>query len=157
MLIRKATPLDLPAVAALHCAIADEIRAMVPGGFGTPEQDSTSGATGRFRDMLDDPDYTVLLAEENGRIVALGSGFREDNGDTVLEGPFMTIEFVEVDPAYRGRGIGSQLVAALENDARSRGLERIDLIVLRNNEPACKLYDKLGYDTLEFRKGKVLS
>ena len=45
----------------------------------------------------------------------------------------------------RGEGIGKQLMQAAEDEARARGLKRIWLEVLVQNEPAIALYEKRGY------------
>jgi ribosomal protein S18 acetylase RimI-like enzyme len=45
----------------------------------------------------------------------------------------------------RGEGIGEELMRAIEDRARARALERIWLEVLVQNEPAVRLYEKLGY------------
>ena len=46
----------------------------------------------------------------------------------------------------RGQGIGELLMRAAEEEARARGLKRIWLEVLVQNEPAIRLYEKLGYE-----------
>ena len=50
-----------------------------------------------------------------------------------------------VDPDYRGRGIGSQLLEAALAAARERGLERIELQVLESNQVAVRLYKRFGF------------
>jgi ribosomal protein S18 acetylase RimI-like enzyme len=45
----------------------------------------------------------------------------------------------------RREGIGDQLMRAIEERALSRGIERLWLEVLVQNEPAIRLYEKLGY------------
>ncbi|MDQ3023788.1 MAG: GNAT family N-acetyltransferase [bacterium] len=159
MLFRLCTSLDLPAVAALHISIASELRSLSPEGFGAPLE-SLPGAgdvTGKFRDLIDDRGNVALVAEDAGRIVGFANGWREEHDDDLIEAPFLTIEFVEVHPDYRGRGIARQLVGMIEAEARQRGLRRIDLLVMQTNEPALKLYKRLGYLPLEVRLGKVLS
>ena len=48
-------------------------------------------------------------------------------------------------PARRG-GVGKQLMLAVLDEARSLGLARVWLEVLVQNEPAIRLYEKLGFD-----------
>ncbi len=52
---------------------------------------------------------------------------------------------VGVPAERRGEGIGEQLMREVEDRARDRGVERIWLEVLVQNEPAVKLYEKLRY------------
>jgi len=47
--------------------------------------------------------------------------------------------------AYRGHGIGEALLEATLRRAREKGLTRVELAVRVDNEPAKKLYDKLGF------------
>ena len=47
--------------------------------------------------------------------------------------------------AHRERGIGSALMQATLDDARARGLTRIELTVRIDNERAKRLYEKFGF------------
>ena len=55
---------------------------------------------------------------------------------------------VGVVAGRRGEGIGEQLMRAIEDRARSRGIEQLWLEVLVQNEPAIRLYEKLGYQVV---------
>jgi RimJ/RimL family protein N-acetyltransferase len=46
---------------------------------------------------------------------------------------------------YRGRGIGTRLLRAALDTARVRGLERVELDVFEANEPAVRLYRRMGF------------
>lgn len=48
----------------------------------------------------------------------------------------------------RGEGIGEQLMRAIGDQAASRGIEQLWLEVLVQNEPAIRLYEKLGYQVV---------
>ncbi|CAN5787408.1 hypothetical protein BH18ACT7_BH18ACT7_14710 [soil metagenome] len=50
-----------------------------------------------------------------------------------------------VAPAWRGRGVGRELVAAAEQRIRDRGYRQVSLAVGRDNDPAARLYARLGY------------
>ncbi len=59
--------------------------------------------------------------------------------------PDMMKLFVHND--HRRKGIASRMIAAVEDEARKRGFDRIGLSVSAGgNQPAEKLYRKLGYD-----------
>jgi ribosomal protein S18 acetylase RimI-like enzyme len=159
MVIRPATTLDLPAIAQLHISVAAELRNLAPEGFGT-SPDNLPGrgdVAGTFRDTLDDSDAVLLVAEVDGRLVALASGWQENTADELFDAPFFTVEYVEVAEEYRGQGLASQLLEALEAEARRRGITQLDLRVMVGNEAARSLYERVGYQTLELRMGKVLS
>jgi ribosomal protein S18 acetylase RimI-like enzyme len=55
---------------------------------------------------------------------------------------------VGVSPAARRRGAGEQLMAAVLDEARALGLRRVWLEVLVQNEPAIRLYEKLGFSAV---------
>ena len=50
-----------------------------------------------------------------------------------------------VEEKFRGRGIGTQIIASCETEAISRGLEIIGVGVDFNNPKAWELYRRLGY------------
>jgi ribosomal protein S18 acetylase RimI-like enzyme len=53
---------------------------------------------------------------------------------------------VGVVAGRRGEGIGTQLMHAAHDAARARGVRRVWLEVLVQNEPAIRLYERLGYE-----------
>lgn len=59
------------------------------------------------------------------------------------------IDGVAVSPAYRGKGVGRGLIAALERWAIERGLSMIRLEVLNTNPRAEKLYRHLGFEAVQ--------
>ena len=63
---------------------------------------------------------------------------------------------IEIDPAYRGRGLGRAAMQALETEVRSRGLGRVELNVFGGNEVARSLYRSLGYAENAVWMGKDL-
>ena len=57
-----------------------------------------------------------------------------------------TCEFgMSVLKDHRGRGIGTQLLKALESWARRKGLRRIECAAFSNNTTGIRLYRRLGY------------
>lgn len=58
-----------------------------------------------------------------------------------------------VAPGARRRGIAEALMRTLEDLVRPKGAEQITLEVRASNEPALRLYEKLGYTRIGLRKG----
>jgi ribosomal protein S18 acetylase RimI-like enzyme len=53
---------------------------------------------------------------------------------------------IGVSTAHRGRGVGEELMRGVLGAARERGLREVWLEVLVQNEPAIRLYEKLGFE-----------
>ena len=56
------------------------------------------------------------------------------------------IDTVSIDPAFRGKGIGSQLFAFAEIVAKQQHSPKLSLNVETQKEPAIRLYKRLGYE-----------
>ena len=59
---------------------------------------------------------------------------------------------IAVHPDYRRQGVGEALVTALISQLRQRGNHSLMLEVRVSNEPARKLYEKLGFHQVGLRK-----
>lgn len=57
----------------------------------------------------------------------------------------MIIDSVEVKEAYRGRGIGTQIMDRAIELAKKHNVDSVELIVNRDNIPAKNLYKKVGF------------
>jgi ribosomal protein S18 acetylase RimI-like enzyme len=77
-----------------------------------------------------------------------------DGGDDVglcmlgIRGASGWIGGVGIIAGRRGEGIGEQLMRAVADGSASRGVEQLWLEVLVQNEPAIRLYEKLGYQVV---------
>jgi ribosomal protein S18 acetylase RimI-like enzyme len=63
------------------------------------------------------------------------------------------IETIDVDPAFKNKGIGLKLLEAAETDMKRRGMRRSQLEVSEGNEAALNLYRKAGYTLKERIEG----
>jgi len=91
--------------------------------------------------MLDTYDVDLdasRVASRDGEPVGLANLARR--GDEAWVGG------VGVVPAARREGIGERLMHALHDEARERGVARVWLEVIEQNEAAFRLYEKLGYE-----------
>ncbi|MHB0777395.1 GNAT family N-acetyltransferase [Halomonas sp. WWR20] len=83
----------------------------------------------------------TLLAVDNASASVLGYGtllFRRNSQMARL------YSFC-VNPVARGGGLGRALLEALENEARARGINRVQLEVRADNRVAMGLYRRMGY------------
>ncbi len=59
------------------------------------------------------------------------------------------IDEIYIRPSVRGRGIGTEILAALPNALAKAGMKAIHLEVAEDNPRARKLYEKLGFRARE--------
>jgi GNAT superfamily N-acetyltransferase len=83
----------------------------------------------------DCPAFATLRV--GGRTVAVGRG--------AVDGEWLGVMAVEVDPAYRQRGLATAVMAALWQWGHAQGAIRSYLQVMAGNTSATALYAKLGY------------
>ena len=83
----------------------------------------------------------MLVAELDGQVVGTISlgGLGHHRPDS------LRMFALDVGGAIRRRGIGSTLIAAVEEEARRRGLKTAHLEVATENADAVRLYEHLGY------------
>jgi [ribosomal protein S18]-alanine N-acetyltransferase len=62
------------------------------------------------------------------------------------------IETLNVDPAYRGLGIGKKLLLAAESEMKARLIKKVRLEVSAGNTFAIGLYEKVGFKKMEILK-----
>mgnify|MGYP000856311382 FL=1 len=119
-----------------------------------------------LRNLSKQKKAVVLAVEVGGRYVGRVT-LRHDWGDetSIIEKDFPglpQINALEIDENYRRQGLATMLVTVAENEARRQGFSMIGLGVEISNEPAKRLYEKLGYsyqqvggsDTYDFLFGK---
>jgi ribosomal protein S18 acetylase RimI-like enzyme len=68
--------------------------------------------------------------------------------------PLVNIHDVAVIPAYRGLGVATQMLALVEQIARTRGACKLTLEVLEGNQPASRLYAASGFDVYQLDPAK---
>jgi ribosomal protein S18 acetylase RimI-like enzyme len=67
------------------------------------------------------------------------------------------VDVLYVRPAARGTGLAKELVRAAAEHAREQGAEVLELDVLEDNEGARRVYDRLGFATVERRLAAPVS
>jgi GNAT superfamily N-acetyltransferase len=103
-----------------------------------------------------DGDCFILVAEEDGRAVGwavVHTKFRDDqdwsppDDDTrrFQSGDNAYVENLEVTAGSRNSGVGSQLLMAVQDEARHRGKRTLWLHTSENNTKAHKVFDRGGW------------
>jgi ribosomal-protein-alanine N-acetyltransferase len=86
-----------------------------------------------------------FVGRAGGRIVAYGGIW------VILEDSHITT--LAVDPAYRGKGYGEQMLLRLVDEAVEHGASWMTLEVRESNAAAQQLYRKYGFTTVTMRRG----
>jgi ribosomal protein S18 acetylase RimI-like enzyme len=89
---------------------------------------------------------TVFDDDLDASRVALVAGEPAGICKLAIRGDRGWIAGVGVAVPHRGSGIGEALMRSVLDEARSRGLREVWLEVLTPNEPAIRLYEKLGFE-----------
>lgn len=93
------------------------------------------------------PQAEVIIAMADG--VPAGFALFFSNYSTFLAREGIYLEDLFVKPAFRGRGIGKQLLAHLARVAVERGCGRLEWSVLDWNEDAIRFYESLGAKAMD--------
>lgn len=98
----------------------------------------------RLQAIMDDPDVTLLLARDEGRIIGTATLI-------VYATPFWMkarLDEVVVDASARGRGVGEAIVSACLDLARRKGAQVAELQSGRGpaRDVANRLYRRMGFE-----------
>ena len=143
---------------ALRVLIEASVRVLQKNDY-TPEQ--IDGALGTLLGLDTQlvADGTYFVAEITGQLAGSGGWskrttlFGGDQSKTMLVDPLLDpttaaarIRAFYVDPRWSRKGVGSKILTACENAARTAGFKRIELVATLPGEP---LYTARGYKKME--------
>jgi len=86
-----------------------------------------------------DPDLFLVAEAEGALVGAVLGGFDGRRG---------MVYHLAVAASHQGRGVGTALMAELENRLRARGCVKAYLLVVPDNTAALDFYHRLGWDTM---------
>ena len=128
-MIRTVRPDDAAAVADLIVQLGYEITA--------------DDARRRLVQLAGRADHALFVAEDGGRL----TGFIHVSiAETLEHEPRGEIRTLSVDESHRGRKVGEELLDAVEEWARKRGLHRMRVRSNVKRERARPFYERHGYD-----------
>jgi len=93
--------------------------------------------------LADDSVGRIHVARADGKVVAMASLLYSIS--TAEGGLAASFEDLVVLPGYRGKGIGSALLAHVVEEAKKLGVLRLTLLTDRQNKRAQAVYRKLGF------------
>jgi GNAT superfamily N-acetyltransferase len=136
-IIRRAVEKDIPRILELYRQLSFEPEKFRPSPVNECQK--------VFRKMSQYPDYTLLVAEDNGQVVgttvlAILPGFAHGTS------PFAVVEYVVVDEKFRSKGIGKLMMNSVKSLAKEAGCYKIMLTSDNRRERAHKFYTSLGFE-----------
>jgi branched-chain amino acid aminotransferase len=148
--VREATPGEVPAVAAAVESLLVELGGRRP---------SMAEMEAEVRAIVEDPEVgTMLVADSAGGIVGvLGASWARA---IHVPGRYAVIQDLWVHPDWRSRGVGAELVDAIAELARERGVGRIEVGLPRESFEAIRateaFYLSNEFETLGPRMRRLL-
>jgi ribosomal protein S18 acetylase RimI-like enzyme len=140
--IRPFVPDDFAHVAALTIELQEFERGVTP--YRVPaDEEFAAWYVARLLRWLEQAGGTLLVATEGGAPCGYAAGHPEDEPE--MRDRFFYVAELVVAASHRGRGIGTRLIAAMEDLARAQGLGRIGIGVLAGSDRVHALYRRLGY------------
>lgn len=131
--------------AAKHSDIGDMVKLLkilfsIETDFVVNERTQQRGLEMMLEDCIH---RRIMVAELNQQIVGMCTA--QILVSTAKGGIVALIEDLIVEDAYRGKGIGKELLLSIENWANEQGVKRLQLLADRNNTRALKFYKKLNW------------
>jgi RimJ/RimL family protein N-acetyltransferase len=102
-------------------------------------------------ETLASPGSTIIVAESDSRLV----GYVEAEGGRYRRTRHSAQVVIGVLRAYQGCGIGHSLLVALRTWAAGHDVVRLELTVRADNEPARRLYERVGFAIEGVRRGSL--
>jgi GNAT superfamily N-acetyltransferase len=144
MMIRSAAQEDLNVIGGLWQSLVAHHMAL-DAAMPRPASDGAARYADRLAGMLDDPYAQVLVAEADGQVVGYVTAMiAEMRAEMFAEERAGLIADIYVHEAFRGRGIGTALVNAINDWFRLRGAAYVEWFVAAHNEAARGFWQRVG-------------
>lgn len=145
--IRDALAEDLPAASRLAAELIRVHHRFDPDRFAILADNLERGYEWYFRRRLEEGGAVILLAVVGEEHAVAGYVYGELEGQswTDLIGPHGKVHDLFVDSAFRGRGLGEALMREALRRLIDRGAPRVLLDTAWPNEPARRLFERVGY------------
>ncbi len=136
MTVRKATPADAEVIHSFTIDLAEYERSLDKVELTVENFESYIKKGGHFN---------ALIAEIDGKAVGMALWYKRFS---TWVGDYTHLEDLYIQPEFRGQGIAKALVTELAAETLRLGMKRLRWEVMAWNEPAVKMYQKIGADIL---------
>ncbi|MDD1782881.1 GNAT family N-acetyltransferase [Enterovibrio sp. ZSDZ35] len=138
-LVREATREDVPTLLAFEQSLIEAERAcnasMKPDNIKYYDFDS----------LISNNDVCLIVVEKDAVIIGAGFGQIRPSNPALSHDVDCYLDFMYVDPSYRGQGINQWVIDYLLAWSRARSVTDFYLRVYAGNTPAIRAYEKLGF------------
>lgn len=134
--IRAASAQDMDQLCDLAAQLLSNIRA----------EGSIDDARRVFKHIMNSTDRGLIVVAENNSGVLCGYAYASYEWRSEFCGETMDIVALFVAPQWRGKGVGSGLIASLLENAKQRGIRRISAEVHPGNSAIERTLESSGFD-----------
>jgi ribosomal protein S18 acetylase RimI-like enzyme len=144
-MIRRATGADLEAIGRLGALLMRVHYEFDRERFMRPQRGVEQGYASFLGAQLDDPDAVVFVAERRGAVVGYIYAAVEPPSWKELRDRAGYIHDVMVEEGSRKAGVAEALMTGAIDWLRTRSVPRVVLGTASQNEPAQRLFRRLGF------------
>ena len=145
VVIRPATPADLPALGRLGALLVETHHQLNASRFIPATQGTERSYASYLATQLGDPTVVVLVAERDGTVLGYSYAGIEGYDYMALRGPAGVLHDIVVNPGERGQGIGRMLLNATLSALEDQGVPQVVLWTASRNEAAQRLFAGAGF------------
>ncbi len=148
--VRQANTQDLEALSKLYAEFHEFHVRGVPDRLLRSNSPRIAEMHAALQKIIENKDAVILVAEIDGQLVGLGEVYmREDSPNPLkVQHKYGHLQSMIVTEAYRGRGIGTRILEAVEQWAKEKSAAEVRLNTWEFKEGPLGFYEKRGYNTL---------
>lgn len=149
-IIREATTHDLEALFRLYTEFHEFHVRGVPDRLLKADSSRIAEVHAAIQKTIENKDAVIFVAEVDGQLVGLGEVYmREDSLNPLkVQYKYGHLQSMIVTEAYRGIGIGTRMLEAVEQWAKEKSAAEVRLNTWEFREGPLGFYEKRGYNTL---------
>lgn len=133
------------AVGRLGALLVRMHHAFDPARFIAATPQTEEGYARFLGSQLAEPNVVILVAEAHGAVIGYTYAGVEGRDYMSLRGPAGVLYDILVDPGQRRRGVGLMLLEATLAELRGRGAPQAVLSTAQPNQPAHRLFERVGF------------
>ena len=153
VIIREFAPSDAEGVIGLIIELQSYERQFIPD-YAVPDRAFGQWYLERLRAELREHQGVLIVAVLEDKLCGFCAGLDDESAEE--QSRYFYIAELAVSEAMRGRGVGTRLIAAMEELARERGYRTVVIGVLAQNTRVKGLYHRLGFRDYAVRLRKKL-